>query len=134
MAFGFDDFAKFFDPVSDALGTSGRQGMGLLQQKPEDLQRAALIAALVASGVGAAGAGAVVPAAAGESAALVTAPLVETAAVVPEASGILTATTDAAAQEALGDQTLANAMNGIKYSPELEASLEPTASGIQTVA
>jgi hypothetical protein len=47
MAFGFDDFARLFDPVSDVLGTSGKQGVGLLQQKPEDL---AMLAALAAGG------------------------------------------------------------------------------------
>ena len=49
MAFGFDDFARLFDPVSDVLGTSGKQGIGLLQQKPEDL---AMLAALAAGGGG----------------------------------------------------------------------------------
>jgi hypothetical protein len=52
MAFGFDDFARLFDPVSDVLGTSGKQGIGLLQQKPEDL---AMLAALAAGGGGAVG-------------------------------------------------------------------------------
>ena len=47
MAFGFDDFARLFDPMSDVLGTSGKQGVGLLQQKPEDL---AMLAALAAGG------------------------------------------------------------------------------------
>jgi hypothetical protein len=93
MAFGFDDFAKLFDPVSDVLGTSGKQGIGLLQQKPEDLQRAAMLAALVASGGSAAGlfgpGAAVGTAAAGPSAALTLAPeaagiLGETAALTPE--------------------------------------------------
>lgn len=51
MAFGFDDFAKFFDPVSDLLGTSGKQGVGLLQQKPEDIAMAAAAAYLAAQGM-----------------------------------------------------------------------------------
>jgi hypothetical protein len=80
MAFGFDDFAGLFDPISDVLGTSGRKGVGLLQQEPEDLQRAAMLAALAASGYGilAAAPGA---AGAGASAALVTP---EVAALTPE--------------------------------------------------
>jgi len=105
MAFGFDDFAKLFDPVSDLLGTSGKQGVGLLQQEPEDLQRAAMLAALAASGYGmltAAAPGAAGIAAAGPSAALVTpeiatlAPEIATlapeiAAVTPEAAGVMEA-------------------------------------------
>ncbi len=33
---------SFWDSVSDVLGTSGKQGVGLLQQKPEDIALAAL--------------------------------------------------------------------------------------------
>lgn len=35
---------SFWDSVSDVLGTSGKQGVGLLQQKPEDLALAGLAA------------------------------------------------------------------------------------------
>lgn len=84
MAFGFDDFAKLFDPVSDLLGTSGKKGVGLLQQDPEDL---AMLAALAAGGYGALTAvpGAAGIAAAGPSAALVTP---EIAALAPEVASL----------------------------------------------
>jgi hypothetical protein len=36
---------SFWDSVSDVLGTSGRKGVGLLQQKPEDIAAAAAAAA-----------------------------------------------------------------------------------------
>lgn len=78
MAFSFDDFSKFFDPVSDILGTSGRQGVGLLQQKPEDIAMAAAAAYLMANGLPvtsetlAAAEAAEPVAAAGQSAALTT--------------------------------------------------------------
>lgn len=61
---------SFWDSVSDVLGTSGRKGVGLLQQKPEDIAAAAAAAAamyyggpmayeamMAAGGAGAAGAG-----------------------------------------------------------------------------
>lgn len=61
---------SFWDSVSDVLGTSGRKGVGLLQQKPEDIAAAAAAAAALyyggpmayeammgAGGAGAAGAG-----------------------------------------------------------------------------
>jgi hypothetical protein len=51
MAFGFNDFAKFFDPVSDLLGTSGKRGVGLLQQKPEDIAMTAAAIYLAANGI-----------------------------------------------------------------------------------
>jgi len=150
MAFSLDDFSNFFDPISDVLGTSGRQGMGLLQQKPEDLQRAAMIAALVASGVGAAAApGAAAGAAAGtvpaglaptlvtpSASILAAAPAAEAAAVVP--GGITAATTDLAAEEAANlaaKEAVRNSIvNSNQLTPDVLASLEPTASGIQTVA
>jgi len=91
MAFGFNDFAKFFDPISDVLGTSGKRGVGLLQQEPEDLRTAAMIAALVASGGSAAGLFGP-GAAAGTAAAGVPATLV-----TPTATGILAAAPEAAA-------------------------------------
>ena len=146
MAFSFDDFSKFFDPVSDALGTSGRKGMGLLQQKPEDLQRAAMLAALAASGYGmltAAAPGAASVAAAGTSPTLVTAapgilaaaPAAEVAAVVP---GITAATTDLAAEEAANlaaKEAVRNSIvNSNQLTPDVLASLEPNASGIQQLA
>jgi hypothetical protein len=146
MAFGFDDFAGLFDPISDALGTSGRQGMGLLQQEPEDIQRAAMIAALVASGVGAAAAptaAATTVAPAGLAPTLVTpgasilaaAPAAEVAAVP---GGITAVTTDLAAEEAANlaaKEAVRNSIvNSKQLTPDLLASLEPTASGIQTVA
>lgn len=96
MAFGFDDFSKLFDPVSDILGTSGRQGVGLLQQKPEDIAMAAAAAYLMANGIPVtpeALAAAEPLAAAGPSAALTTdvaamAPS-QIAAMTPEVSGIM---------------------------------------------
>lgn len=61
---------SFWDSVSDVLGTSGKKGVGLLQQKPEDIAAAAAAAAAMyyggpmayeammgAGGAGAAGAG-----------------------------------------------------------------------------
>jgi len=98
MAFGFDDFSKFFDPISDVLGTSGRQGVGLLQQKPEDIAMAAAAAYLAANGIPVSPetlAAAEPLAAAGPSAALTTdvAAMVpsQVAAMTPEASGIMEA-------------------------------------------
>jgi hypothetical protein len=91
MAFGFDDFSKFFDPISDVLGTSGRQGVGLLQQKPEDIAMTAAAMYLAANGIPVspeALAAAEPLAAAGESAALTTP---QVAALAPEASGIMEA-------------------------------------------
>lgn len=96
MAFGFDDFSKFFDPISDVLGTSGRKGVGLLQQKPEDIAMAAAAAYLMANGIPVtpeALAAAEPLAAAGPSAALTTdvaamAPS-QVAAMTPEVSGIM---------------------------------------------
>ena len=131
MAFGFDDFSKLFDPISDVLGTSGKQGIGLLQQKPEDLQRAAMIAALVASGGSAAGLfGAAPAAAAGETAALTLAPeaagimgAAETAALtVPEVAA-LTPGVETYAMDALGSDA-ADIANQFTLSPEMQASLE----------
>jgi membrane protein involved in colicin uptake len=51
MAFGFNDFASFFDPVSDLLGTSGKKGVGLLQQKPEDIALTAAAVYLATNGI-----------------------------------------------------------------------------------
>jgi len=150
MAFGFDDFAGLFDPISDALGTSGRRGMGLLQQEPEDIQRAAMIAALVASGVGAfaapgAAAGTVAAAPAGLAPTLVTpvadasilaaAPAVEAAAVP---GGITAATTDLAAEEAANlaakEAAKEAAREGIMQSAQLPSNLlsDVGAEGIKT--
>ncbi|NDC43197.1 MAG: hypothetical protein EBZ77_16880, partial [Chitinophagia bacterium] len=97
MAFGFDDFAKFFDPISDVLGTSGRKGVGLLQQKPEDIAMTAAAMYLAANGVPVSPetlAAAEPLAAAGESAALVTPEVAamapsQVAAMTPGTSGIM---------------------------------------------
>jgi len=94
MAFSLDDFSKFFDPVSDVLCTSGRRGVGLLQQKPEDL---AMLAALAAGGFS------LLPTAIpleGAAAATTLEPAGQAATLVTTAPGITAATTDAAANEA----------------------------------
>jgi len=94
MAFGFDDFAKLFDPVSDLLGTSGKKGVGLLQQDPEDL---AMLAALAAGGFS------LLPTPIpleGAAAATTLAPAGEAATLVTTTPGITAATTDVAANEA----------------------------------
>jgi len=94
MAFGFNDFAKLFDPVSDLLGTSGKQGIGLLQQDPEDL---AMLAALAAGGFS------LLPTPIpleGAAAATTLAPAGEAATLVTTTPGITAATTDVAANEA----------------------------------
>ena len=42
MPFTGVNIMSFWDSVSDVLGTSGKQGVGLLQQKPEDIALAGL--------------------------------------------------------------------------------------------
>ena len=134
MAFGFDDFAGLFDPISDVLGTSGRKGVGLLQQEPEDLQRAAMLAALAASGYGmltAAAPGAAGIAAAGPSAALVTP---EVAALTPEIATLAPEVIGADVATNAGiDSLYANSADiASKYTldPTLQASID--GSGTQT--
>jgi len=135
MAFGFDDFAKLFDPVSDLLGTSGKKGVGLLQQDPEDL---AMLAALAAGGYGALTAvpGATGIAAAGPSAALVTP---EVAALAPEVASLgAEEATRLAAEETARIAAQEAAQRGIlqanQMDPGLLASLEPNAAGIRQTA
>jgi hypothetical protein len=116
MAFGFDDFAKFFDPVSDALGTSGRKGVGLLQQKPEDLAMLAAIAAggygLMSAVPGAVGAGTAATLVTPEAAAL--AP--EVLAATPEATGIMQgAQMDPALLESINGPGINTAYRGNSY-------------------
>jgi len=127
MAFGLDDFAKFFDPVSDLLGTSGKQGVGLLQQKPEDIAMAAAAAALMANGIPVEG--------------------ISLAGAAPEvAAGTTAATTAgadaaaAAAEQAAAQQAAAAAGNGITSAalgPSEVAAMQPGATagggGLETV-
>ena len=128
MAFGFDDFAGLFDPISDVLGTSGRKGVGLLQQEPEDLQRAAMLAALAASGYGmltAAAPGAAGIAAAGPSAALVTP---EVAALAPEvlataAPEVATLGAEEAARIAAQEAAQSGILQANQMNPELLNSI-----------
>ena len=151
MAFGFDDFSKFFDPISDVLGTSGRQGVGLLQQEPEDLRTAAMIAALIASGGSAAGlfgpGAAAGTAAAGVPATLVTPTATGILAAAPEAAAVVAPevaslgaeeATRLAAEETARIAAQEAAQQGIlqakQLPPDLVASLEPNAAGIQQLA